>query len=122
VLARDPPFLDQQVCLCWWRRVERGGVRVTHTGWWFSLPWGPPAAVLVPARSARPAAPNELEAFTERVLAVLAERGRPVCCREVVAAPPSQRRRSEHRHQHRPTTSPCSRTPSTTQQHSCPIC
>lgn len=46
-----------------------------------------PAAAVVPAMRADAATPGgDLEAFTKRVLAVLAERGRAVRCREVVAA------------------------------------
>jgi hypothetical protein len=46
-----------------------------------------PAAAVMPARVAGAAAPGgDVEAFTKLVLAVLAERGRPMRCREVVAA------------------------------------
>lgn len=46
-----------------------------------------PAEVVVPVPVAGAAAPGgDVEAFTKRVLAVLAERGRPVRCGEVVAA------------------------------------
>lgn len=45
-----------------------------------------PAAAVLPVRVAGAAAPGgDVEAFTKQVLAVLAERGRPVRCREVVA-------------------------------------
>jgi hypothetical protein len=45
-----------------------------------------PVAAVVPASSAGPATGVDIEAFTGRVLAVLAECGRPVRCQEVVAA------------------------------------
>jgi hypothetical protein len=46
-----------------------------------------PATALVALNGAGPVAAGiELEVFTNRVIAVLAECGRPVCCREVVAA------------------------------------
>lgn len=46
-----------------------------------------PAAAVVPVWVAGAAAPGgDVEAFTKQVLAVLAERGRPMRCREVVAA------------------------------------
>lgn len=45
-----------------------------------------PGAVVVPAGRAGPVAGVDIEAFTGRVLAVLAESGRPVRCHEVVAA------------------------------------
>jgi predicted MarR family transcription regulator len=46
-----------------------------------------PAVAVVPVMGADAAAPGgDIEAFSKQVLAVLAERGRPVRCREVVAA------------------------------------